>query len=72
MKKPRKKQAFTSGPKDISGAAAPNGKRASTNGHRMGGMFGKVTAKKPEVDNRPRTRAQERQLLRARLGNKLI
>ena len=62
MKKSKKKQAFTTAPKE--------GKKKSF-GHGMGGLFG-VTAKKPEADMKPPTRSQTRSARNARLSGKLI
>ncbi len=64
------KQAFTSAPKDVKGAARPSGKKKSF-GHGMGGLFG-VTAKKTEADTKPPTRAQTRSARMARLSGKQI
>ena len=64
------KQAFTSPPKDMKGAAAPSGKK-KTAGHKMGGLFG-AFSKKTEPDNTPRNREKERSTLRQRLSNKFI
>ncbi len=73
-RKKRMKQAQTTGPKKIKGAAEGPGMKA-TFGHGMGGMFGSVTPKKPEFDKPAPTRAvqnRQRSARMARLSNKLI
>ncbi len=73
-KKKRMKQAFSTGPKKVKGAAEGPGKKASF-GHAMGGMFGSVTPKKPEFDKPSPTRSvqkQQRAARMARLSHKLI
>jgi hypothetical protein len=73
-RKKRMKQAQTTGPKKIKGAAEGPGRKA-TFGHGMGGMFGSVTPKKPGFDKPSPTRAatrQQRAARMARLSNKLI
>lgn len=64
MKKPRKKQAFTSPP------AFGKGKK-KTAGHDIGGTFG-FSPKKPEADQPPRTRTTDRVARMKRLQNKFI
>lgn len=70
MKRAKKAAPFSMPPKNIKGAAAPSGKKKKL-GQNMGGLFG-VTAKKPEADTKPPTRAQTRGARMARLSGKLI